>query len=344
MSSDLLLDVRGLTKRFPVKKGLVFKRIVGEVHAVTDVSFTISRNQILSIVGESGSGKTTIGRMVSGLLKPTSGSILFEGKEMWKLDKGALKEARKKIGIVFQDPYASLNPRMKIQDVISEPLAIHGWNKTTRIERAKELLTQVGLSKGDATKYPHQFSGGQLQRIAIARALALSPSLIVADEPVSSLDVSVQAKIINLMYDLQKKLGISYLIISHDLGVVRHISNKIVIVYLGYVMEVAPTDELFARVLHPYSQALFSSVLVPNVEEMQKNPPKLLSGEIPSPMNLPSGCKFSTRCPYVREDCKREVPPLTPADKVGDHIVSCYFWKEIEKSRAVGSSGGLTVA
>ena len=269
MSSELLLDVKGLTKRFPVKKGLVFKRTVGEVHAVTDVSFTVSRNQIVSIVGESGSGKTTIARMVSGLLRPTSGSILFEGKEMWQLSKAEFKEARKKIGIVFQDPYASLNPRMKVQDVISEPLAIHGWNKQSRLERARELLTQVGLSKSDATKYPHQFSGGQLQRIAIARALALSPSLIVADEPVSSLDVSVQAKIINLMYDLQKKLGISYLIISHDLGVVRHISNKIVILYLGYVMEVAPTEELFGRILHPYSQALFSSVLVPNVEEMQ---------------------------------------------------------------------------
>jgi oligopeptide transport system ATP-binding protein len=344
MSSDLLLDVKGLTKRFPIKKGIVFKKTVGEVHAVTDVSFTVSRNETVSIVGESGSGKTTIARMVSGLLRPTSGSILFEGKEMWKLSKSEFKEARKKIGIVFQDPYASLNPRMKIQDVISEPLAIHGWNKESRLERARELLTQVGLSNSDATKYPHQFSGGQLQRIAIARALALSPSLIVADEPVSSLDVSVQAKIINLMYDLQKKLGISYLMISHDLGVVRHISNRIVIMYLGHVMEVANTEELFSRILHPYSQALFSSVLVPNVEEMEKNPPKLLSGEIPSPVNLPSGCKFNTRCPYVQENCKQQVPPLFPADKSGEHVVSCYYWKEIEEGTMPASRERLAVA
>ena len=307
MVSDSLLEVKGLSKRFPIKKGLVFKKTVGEVHAVTDVSFTVGRNETVSIVGESGSGKTTIAKMVSGLLNPTSGSILFEGKEMWQFNKSELKEMRKKIGIVFQDPYASLNPRMKIHEIISEPLSIHHWKtKADRMERTRELLTQVGLSKGDATKYPHQFSGGQLQRIAIARALALNPTLIVADEPVSSLDVSVQAKIINLMCDLQKNLGISYLMISHDLGVVRHISNKVLIVYLGHVMEVAQTDELFSRVLHPYSQALFSSVLVPNVEEMQEKPPKLLSGEIPSPVNLPKGCKFGTRCTYVQDKCKQE--------------------------------------
>ena len=334
MVSDSLLEVKGLSKRFPIKKGLVFKKTVGEVHAVTDVSFTVGRNEIVSIVGESGSGKTTIAKMVSGLLNPTSGSILFEGKEMWQSNKSELKEIRKKIGIVFQDPYASLNPRMKIHEIISEPLAIHHWKtKTDRMERTRELLSQVGLSNGDATKYPHQFSGGQLQRIAIARALALNPTLIIADEPVSSLDVSVQAKIINLMYDLQKNLGISYLMISHDLGVVRHISNKVLIVYLGHVMEVAQTDELFSRVLHPYSQALFSSVLVPSVEEMQARPPKLLSGEIPSPVNLPKGCKFSTRCPYVQEKCSQEEPSLFPTFENSGHSVSCFYWKEIEQGR-----------
>ena len=326
--------MKGLSKRFPIKKGLVFKRTVGEVHAVTDVSFTVGRNETVSIVGESGSGKTTIAKMVSGLLNPTSGSILFEGKEMWQFNKSELKEMRKKIGIVFQDPYASLNPRMKIHEIISEPLSIHHWKtKADRMERTRELLTQVGLSKGDATKYPHQFSGGQLQRIAIARALALNPTLIVADEPVSSLDVSVQAKIINLMCDLQKNLGISYLMISHDLGVVRHISNKVLIVYLGHVMEVAQTDELFSRVLHPYSQALFSSVLVPNVEEMQEKPPKLLSGEIPSPVNLPKGCKFGTRCTYVQDKCKQEEPSLFPTFENSGHTVSCFYWQEIEQGK-----------
>lgn len=338
MASDHLLEVKGLSKRFPIKKGLVFKKTIGQVHAVTDVSFSVGRNETVSIVGESGSGKTTIAKMVSGLLNPTSGSIMFEEKEMWKLTKSEFKEARKKIGIVFQDPFASLNPRMKIHEIISEPLAIHHWKtKADRIERSKELLTQVGLSRSDVTKYPHQFSGGQLQRIAIARALALNPSLIVADEPVSSLDVSVQAKIINLMYDLQKSLGISYLMISHDLGVVRHISNRVLIMYLGHVMEEAQSEELFSRVLHPYSQALFSSVLVPNVEAMQKNPPKLLSGEIPSPVNLPKGCKFNTRCPFVQDKCKSEEPALFQASDKSEHLVSCFYWKEIEQGKLLAS-------
>ena len=335
--------MKGLSKRFPIKKGLVFKKTIGQVHAVTDVSFNVGRNETVSIVGESGSGKTTIAKMVSGLLNPTSGSIMFEGKEMWKLTKSEFKEARKKIGIVFQDPFASLNPRMKIHEIISEPLAIHHWKtKAERMERSKELLAQVGLSRSDVSKYPHQFSGGQLQRIAIARALALNPSLIVADEPVSSLDVSVQAKIINLMYDLQKSLGISYLMISHDLGVVRHISNRVLIVYLGHVMELAQSEELFSRVLHPYSQALFSSVLVPNVEIMQKNPPKLLSGEIPSPVNLPNGCEFNTRCPYVQDNCKKEEPELLQASDKSEHLVSCFYWKEIEQGKLLASDEPVT--
>ncbi|HZW55427.1 MAG TPA: oligopeptide/dipeptide ABC transporter ATP-binding protein [Nitrososphaerales archaeon] len=332
MSRDLVLEVKGLTKKFPVKKGLVFKKTVGQVHAVTDVSFSVARNETVSLVGESGSGKTTIAKMVSGLLSPTSGDVLFEGKEMWKLKREELREVRKKIGIVFQDPFASLNPRMKIHEIIAEPLAIHHWKtKKERKERARELLVKVGLSRSDTGKYPHQFSGGQLQRIAIARALALDPLLIVADEPVSALDVSVQAKIMNLMYDLQKSLGISCLMISHDLGVVRHISNRVLILYLGHLMEEAPTEELYSRILHPYSQALFSSVLTPDVDSMKMNPPKLLSGEIPSPVNLPTGCKFNTRCPYVQENCKRNEPAAFTA--TGEHLVSCFYWKEIEEGQ-----------
>jgi len=330
---NTLLEIRSLSKRFPVKKGIVFKKVVGEVHAVNDVSFSVRSGETVSLVGESGSGKTTIAKIVSGLLPPTSGKILFEGQDMWALGARELRQIQSKIGIVFQDPYASLNPRMKINEIVSEPLAIHHWKtKKERSERVQELLIKVGLSKSDSTKYPHQFSGGQLQRIAIARALALEPSLIVADEPVSALDVSVQAKIMNLMYDIQRDLGISYLLISHDLGVVRHISNRVLILYLGHTTEVASTDELFSRTLHPYSQALLSAVLVPDAEEMRKNPPRLLSGEIPSPVNLPKGCKFDTRCPYVQENCKTDEPPLFPAPSV-DHLVSCFYWKEIESGK-----------
>ena len=331
MPDSPLLDVVNLSKRFPIKKGIVFKKTVGEIHAVNGVSFSVDKGETVSLVGESGSGKTTIARMVTGLLKPTSGKILIEGQDIGSLKPKQLKEVQKKIGIVFQDPFASLNPRMKIHEIISEPLAIHHWKtKKERIAKSSELLVKVGLSKSDGTKYAHQFSGGQLQRIAIARALALDPSLIVADEPVSALDVSVQAKIMNLMYDIQRDLRISYLLISHDLGVVRHISNRVVILYLGHMMEKAPTDQLFTRPLHPYSQALLSAVLVPDVEEMKKNPPKLLSGEIPSPVNLPKGCKFNSRCPFVQDNCRVDEPPLFPANPGQDHLVSCFYWREIE--------------
>jgi oligopeptide transport system ATP-binding protein len=332
MPDTPLLDVVNLTKRFPIKKGIVFKKTIGEVHAVNEVSFTVDKGETVSLVGESGSGKTTIARMVTGLLRPTSGKILFEGQDIGNLGSKQLKEVQKKIGIVFQDPFASLNPRMKVNEIISEPLAIHHWKtKKERTAKSAELLLKVGLSKSDGTKYAHQFSGGQLQRIAIARALALDPSLIVADEPVSALDVSVQAKIMNLMYDIQRDLKISYLLISHDLGVVRHISNRVVILYLGHMMEKAPTDQLFTRPLHPYSQALLSAVLVPDVEEMKRNPPKLLSGEIPSPVNLPKGCKFNSRCPYVQDNCRIDEPPLFPANTSQEHLVSCFYWREIEE-------------
>jgi oligopeptide transport system ATP-binding protein len=335
--SENLLETSSLTKTFPIKRGIVFKKLVGRVHAVTRVSFSIGRNETLSIVGETGSGKSTIAQMVSGLLPPTSGSVFFEGRDIWTLRKDELKEARKKIGIVFQDPFSSLDPRMTVEHIVSEPLAIHEWKgKSERLERTKELLVKVGLSKADVAKYPHQFSGGQLQRIAIARALALEPSLIVADEPVSALDVSVQAKIMNLLYDLQKDLGVSYLLISHDLGIVRHISHKVLIIYLGYMMESAPVEEIFSKTLHPYSQALFSAVLVPNVDEMRKKPPKLLSGEIPSPVSPPVGCKFSTRCPYVQENCKLDEPPFSLANR-DDHLVSCFYWKDIQEGKIAES-------
>jgi len=324
-----LLEVYAINKRFPVKKGLVFKKTIGEVHAVTNVSFSINKKETLALVGESGSGKTTIGRIVGGLLKPTSGKIVLDGNDISQLRKDELRKLQQKIGIVFQDPHASLNPRKRIADVISEPLAIHRWKtERERFERVKELLRKVGLSRSAALKYPHQFSGGQLQRIAIARALALEPSLIVADEPLSALDVSVQAKIMNLLYEIQRDTGVSYLLISHDLGVVRQISHRVLVLYLGYVVESAEAEDFFSKPQHPYSQALLSSVLVPDVDTMKSNPPKLLSGEVPSPLTLPIGCKFNTRCPYVQERCKLEEPILTSSSST--HSVSCFFWGEIE--------------
>src|SRR5437667_7267874 len=324
-----LLEVYAINKRFPVKKGLVFKKTIGEVHAVTNVSFSINKKETLALVGESGSGKTTIGRIVGGLLKPTLGKIVLDGNDISQLRKDELRKLQQKIGIVFQDPHASLNPRKRIADVISEPLAIHRWKtERERFERVKELLRKVGLSRSAALKYPHQFSGGQLQRIAIARALALEPSLIVADEPVSALDVSVQAKIMNLLYEIQRDTGVSYLLISHDLGVVRQISHRVLVLYLGYVVESAEAEDFFSKPQHPYSQALLSSVLVPDVDTMKSNPPKFISGEVPSPLTLPIGCKFNTRCPYVQVRCKVEEPILTSSSST--HSVSCFLWREIE--------------
>ena len=333
--TEPLLEAVDLSKIFPVRKGLVFKKTVAEIKAVNHVSFTIGRNETVALVGESGSGKTTIARMVGRLLRPTSGRVLFDGSDAWKLKGDELKNMRRKIGFVFQDPFASLNPRMRVRDVVSEPLAIHHlMTKKEREERVRDLLVRVGLSKDDATKFPHQFSGGQLQRIAIARALALEPSLIIADEPVSSLDVSAQAKIMNLMHQIQQDLGISYLMISHDLGVVRHVSHAVFVLYLGTIAEVAPADEFFQRTLHPYSKALLSAVLVPDPEVLQKRPPQLLKGEIPSPLNLPQGCKFNTRCPFMQPKCKEEEPPLAPTDSP-EHTTACFYWEPIEKGEIV---------
>ena len=330
-----LLEAVDLSKIFPVKKGLIFKETIAEIKAVNHVSFTIGRNETVALVGESGSGKTTIARMVGRLLRPTSGKVLFDGNEIWKLKGEELKKTRRKIGFVFQDPFASFNPRMRVKDVVSEPLAIHHlMTKREREERVKDLLVRVGLSKDDATKFPHQFSGGQLQRIAIARALALEPSLIIADEPVSSLDVSAQAKIMNLMHQIQQDLGISYLMISHDLGVVRHVSHAVFVLYLGTIVEVAPADEFFRRSLHPYSQALLSAILVPDPEVLQKRPPQLLKGEIPSPLHLPHGCKFNTRCPFMQPICKEEDPPLAPTNSP-EHTTACFYWEPIEKGEVI---------
>jgi oligopeptide transport system ATP-binding protein len=324
-----LIEVSHLSKWFSVTKGSLFRRALVRVHAVNDVSFSIDSNQTVALVGESGSGKTTIGSIVASLMGPSSGTVFFEGKDLSKMTKQEIQGFRQRVGIVFQDPFASLNPRMTVREVIAEPLDVaHRGSKADRQKRVEELLARVGLSRNDAPKYPHQFSGGQLQRIAMARALALNPVLVVADEPVSSLDVSVQAKILNLMRDIQKEFGLSYLLISHDLGAVRSIADKVVVLYLGFVMEEGQTESIFPSARHPYTRALLSAVLVPNVEEVRRNPPSLLKGEIPSPMNLPNGCKFNARCPYVQDRCRNEQPELVQA-RTPDHLVSCFFWKEL---------------
>jgi oligopeptide transport system ATP-binding protein len=327
--SNSLVEVKDLVKHFPLTRGIIFRKTVAKIHAVDGVSFEIERGKTLGLVGESGSGKSTTGRLILRLLEPTSGLIKFDGIDVTNIPEENLKELRRRTGIVFQDPYASLDPRMRIIDIISEPLVIAKWGDRKKIvERVYELLEQVGLRPDDATKYPHQLSGGQRQRVAIARALALSPDLIVADEPVSALDVSVQAKIMNLFSDIRKKFQVAYLFISHDLSVVRHISDKVAVMYLGKFVEYGPANIIFQRPLHPYTKSLLSVIPIPNPTLMRSRKKIILKGEIPSPINPPSGCRFHTRCPYARKRCMEEEPELT---HVGHgHFVSCLFWKEIE--------------
>ncbi|MEM4200126.1 MAG: dipeptide ABC transporter ATP-binding protein [Nitrososphaerales archaeon] len=330
LAENMLVEVKNLVKHFPITRGIIFKKEVARIRAVDGVSFEIERGKTLGLVGESGSGKSTTGRLLLRLLEPTGGTIKFDGSDITNLPEDDLKDLRRRTGIVFQDPYSSLDPRKRVVDIIAEPLVIARWGDRAKIvERAYELLELVGLRREDASKYPHQFSGGQRQRIAVARALALSPDLIVADEPVSALDVSVQAKIINLFANIQKELGVAYLFISHDLSVVRHISDKVAVMYLGKIVEYGPSDVIFEHPLHPYTKTLLTVVPVPNPRIMRSRRPTLLKGEIPSPINPPSGCRFHTRCPYVMRKCSEEEPQITQAKP--NHFVSCLFWKEIEE-------------
>lgn len=326
----MLVEVKNLVKLFPITKGIVFKKSVASVRAVDCISFEIERGKTLGLVGESGSGKSTTGRLILRLLEPTSGTIRFDGTDITNLSEEDLKDLRRRTGIVFQDPYSSLDPRKRIMDIIAEPLVIAKWGDRREVaERVYELLDLVGLRREDSLKYPHQFSGGQKQRIAIARALALSPDLIVADEPVSALDVSVQAKIINLFSNIQKDLGVAYLFISHDLSVVRHISDRVAVMYLGKIVEYGPSELIFEHPLHPYTKSLLTVVPVPNPQVMRRRKPTVLRGEIPSPINPPSGCRFHTRCPYALKRCSEEEPQITQAKP--NHFVLCLFWKEIEE-------------
>ncbi len=315
-----MLEVRNLTKHFPLRAGL-FSRSRRFVRAVDGVSFHLGRGEILGLVGESGCGKTTVGRLVLGLLKPTAGRILFEGTDLASLDREALRRRRREMQIVFQDPYSSLNPRMTAGEIIGEPLTIHGVARgREKRERVDALLKTVGMDPRDARKYPHEFSGGQRQRIGVARALALNPKLIVCDEPLSALDVSIQAQVINLLEDLQARLGLTYLFIAHDLSVIRHLSHRVAVMYLGKIVETGRTEELYARPLHPYTEALLSAVPVPDPD--RERSPLILTGDVPSPIDPPSGCRFRTRCPYVRTVCAEREPPL--AERGPGHEAACH--------------------
>jgi oligopeptide/dipeptide ABC transporter ATP-binding protein len=316
-----ILEVEALTKHFPVKRPGVLSRIGGQVRAVDGVSFTMAPGETLGLVGESGCGKSTVARLLVKLLDPTGGSIRFEGRDITRLSGQALRRERHKLQIVFQDPYGSLNPRRTVSQLLSEPLEIAGMRRAARDDRIASLLGLVGLAAHHAQRYPHEFSGGQRQRIGIARALALRPKLVVCDEPVSALDVSVQAQIINLLEDVQAELGLSYLFVAHDLSVVRHISDRVAVMYLGKLVELAEKRELFTRPQHPYTQALMSAVPIPRPGAKRER--IVLRGDLPSPLAPPGGCRFNTRCPHAMEKCRTAEPPLVDAG--GGHLVACHL-------------------
>lgn len=327
--NDVLLEVKGLKKYFPVRRG-IFKRVVAQIKAVDGISFFIRKGETLGLVGESGCGKTTAGRSILRLIEPSAGEILFnwDGKkiDIAKLGGKQLKALRKEMQIIFQDPYSSLNPRMTIGDIVGEPLIVHKVARGKEREaRVRELLEAVGLNPQYMKRYPHEFSGGQRQRIGIARALALDPQLIIADEPVSALDVSIQAQVLNLMEDLQEEFGLTYLFIAHDLSVVKHISDRVAVMYLGKIAEMTKTDELFKNPKHPYTEALMTAVPIPDPDYQMER--IILKGDVPSPINPPSGCNFHPRCQYAQRICSEEEPKFE--DVGGEHFVSCHFTREL---------------
>ncbi len=319
-----LLEVEGLKKYFPIRKGLLGRK-AGFVKAVDDISFQVHAGETLGIVGESGCGKSTTGRMLMRLLEPSDGRVVFDGVEITALSEAAMRKLRREIQMVFQDPYASLNPRHTVEKILMEPLIVHNiGNPKERKQKVYDLLETVGLSKYHAKRYPHQFSGGQRQRIGIAKALMTNPKLIIADEPVSALDVSIQAQVLNLMQDLQKELKLTYIFIAHDLGVVRHISDRVGVMYLGKLVELAPSESLYAEPLHPYTKALLSAVPVPDPDFRREQ--IILEGDIPSPSNPPSGCTFHTRCPFKMDICSKVVPALQEVNS--GQFVACHLYNE----------------
>ena len=322
-NDDIILEVKNLKMYFPVGGGFLSRKPVGYVKAVDDLSFVVKRGETLGLVGESGCGKTTTGRCILQLYKPTAGQIIFNGEDLTKLNSKKMRAKRREMQVIFQDPYSSLNPRMTAGNIIGEPLIVHGLVKGKKEYREKvsELLTNVGLNPYMADRFPHEFSGGQRQRIGVARALSVSPSFIVADEPVSALDVSIQAQIINLLEDLQERFNLTYLFIAHDLSVVRHISDRVGVMYLGHLVEMADRNEIYRNPLHPYTKALLSAVPIPDPVLDAQRERVMLSGEVPSPLNPPSGCVFHPRCPVVSDDCSRVLPELREVEP--DHDVAC---------------------
>jgi oligopeptide/dipeptide ABC transporter ATP-binding protein len=320
--AENLLEVKNLKKYFPVKAG-IFKKTVAHVKAVDDISFTVKEGETLGLVGESGCGKSTTGRTILRLLEATAGEVIFEGKSVMDLDKKAMRALRRDMQIIFQDPYASLNPRMTVADIVGEPLDIHklAKNKKERNEKVREILENVGLGAEYMHRYPHEFSGGQRQRIGVARALAVDPKLIIADEPVSALDVSVQAQVVNLLQDLQKEFGLTYLFIAHDLSVVKHISDRVAVMYLGKIVELTDKKELFKNPIHPYTQSLLSAI--PEADPKKKKDRIILEGDVPSPVDPPSGCRFHPRCPKAFDTCSVKEPEFK---EYGDgHFAACHL-------------------
>ncbi len=323
--TEVLLSVKGLKKHFPITSGIIVQRQVGAVKAVDDVSFNVYKGETLGLVGESGCGKSTTGRTVLQLYKPTAGSVVFEGKELTTLPGEELRRMRRRMQMIFQDPFASLNPRMSVGRIVAEPIRIHKMidNRKEEQEYVEHLLERVGLNPYYVNRYPHEFSGGQRQRIGVARALALKPSFIVADEPISALDVSIQAQVVNLLEDLQDELNLTYLFIAHDLSMVRHICDRVAVMYLGKIVELAPADELYENPLHPYTQALLSAVPVPDPLVEERRQRIILTGDVPSPANPPTGCNFNTRCPVAFDLCYQDPDPVLTEVSPG-HFVSCH--------------------
>jgi len=323
-TNDVILQVENLKMYFPIKRGVI-QRTVGYVHAVDDVSFYVRRGETLGLVGESGCGKTTTGRTIVQLYQATGGKVVFEGKDLTKLCGEEMRRMRRKIQMIFQDPYASLNPRMTVEQIVGEPLIVHRMARGKAIrDRVKELLTMVGLNPAYVDRYPHEFSGGQRQRIGVARSIALQPDLIVCDEPISALDVSIQAQVVNLLEDLQNELNLTYLFIAHDLSMVRHISTRVVVMYLGVLVELADRETVYNNPLHPYTIGLLSAVPIPDPFVEEKRERIILEGDVPSPINPPSGCRFRTRCPFAQQICADQRPEWQEVEL--EHFVACHFW------------------
>jgi len=323
---EKLVEVKDLRMWFPIVRG-VLQRHVADVKAVDGLNFHIYKGETLGLVGESGCGESTTGRAILQLYQPTTGEVLFRGQNLVRINRGQLRHMRRQMQMIFQDPYASLNPRMTVGNIVGEPLEVHNiGTKAERAERVRELLAVVGLNPYFINRYPHEFSGGQRQRIGVARALAVNPQFIVCDEPISALDVSIQAQIINLLEDLQEQFGLTYLFIAHDLSVVRHISDRIAVMYLGKIMELTTRDELYHNPMHPYTQALLSAVPIPDPAVEEKRQRIILEGDVPTPVNPPKGCNFSTRCPKVMEICRENEPEFR--DYGDEHFVACWLYQK----------------